>query len=400
MLPIEKGDWIGGLSAAIITLPMSIAYGIAAFAALGPEFRPHAALIGLNAAIIGGFFAALLGGTPTQISGPKAPLTLIMTTVVAGLAADPILQSLPSGKQGIVLGLASLCVAVGGVTQVISGRLGLGNIVKYIPYPVVSGFMNGIAILLVWNQLPPFLGLKGENAITRVFSDFSPDNGLTLFIGACTLVSTFVSKHYFKKIPSILTGLSVGTAIFFLLPASIRSPYQIAAIGDLQAVLPSPTVFLELSRLPFDWFTSAWVLKIFLYGIVLGVIGSMESLMSAVAIDNLRGCRHDSKKELIGQGLGNIMASFFGSLYSAGSIPRSLANCKAGGRQKISGAICSLLILFMFLTLAPLIGKIPLSVFAAIIISVGINLFDRSTLRFFRRWEHQVEQGEMFLSAS
>lgn len=117
MPPIEKGDWIGGLSAAIITLPMSIAYGIAVFTALGPEFRPHAALIGLNAAIIGGFFAALMGGTPTQISGPKAPLTLIMTTVVAELAADPILPSLPSGKPGIVLGLFLFALQSGGLRK-------------------------------------------------------------------------------------------------------------------------------------------------------------------------------------------------------------------------------------------------------------------------------------------
>ncbi|MBC2712498.1 MAG: SLC26A/SulP transporter family protein [Desulfosarcina sp.] len=379
-----KGDLIGGLSAAIITLPMSIAYGTVAFSALGPDFRPHAALIGLNTAIIGGFFAALLGGVPTQISGPKAPLTLIMTTVVAGLAADPILQNLPFGKEWIVLGLASLCVAVGGITQVLSGALGLGNIVKYIPYPVVSGFMNGIAILLVWKQLPLFLGLMGDTAITRVFFDFSPDNGITLFIGACTLVSIYVSKRYFKKIPYFLSGLIVGSAIYFLMPVLIRSPYQIAAIGDLKAVLPLPTAFFGLLQLPFDSFSRAWMLKILMYGIVLGVIGSMESLMSAVAIDNIRSGRHESKRELIGQGVGNIIASFFGSLYTAGSIPRSMANYKAGGREKMSGAICSLIILFIFLTLAPLIGKIPLSVFAAIIISVGINLFDRSTFRPFQ----------------
>lgn len=133
MFTVGKGDWMGGLSAAIITLPMSIAYGIAAFAALGPDFRPHAALIGLNAAMVGGFVAALLGGVPTQISGPKAPLTLIMTTVVAGFAADPILHDVSMGKEWIVLGMVSLCVAVGGITQVLSGWLGMGNIVKYIP---------------------------------------------------------------------------------------------------------------------------------------------------------------------------------------------------------------------------------------------------------------------------
>jgi SulP family sulfate permease len=381
---IGKGDLIGGLSASIITLPMSIAYGIAAFAALGPDFRPHAALIGLNAAIIGGFFAALLGGTPTQISGPKAPLTLIMTTVVAGLAADSSLHGLYPGSEWIIVGLASLCVAVGGITQVLSGALGLGNIVKYIPYPVVSGFMNGIAILLVWNQLPPLMGFMGDDAIMGAFSEFSADNGMTLFIGASTLVSIYISKHYFKKIPSFLTGLIVGTAIFFMVPVLVRSPCQIAAIGELQATFPSPTAFLGLSHLHVDSFSGAWILKIVLYGIVLGIIGSMESLMSAVAIDNIRGYRHDSKRELIGQGVGNIIASFFGSLYAAGSIPRSIANYKAGGRQKISGAVCSCMILLLFLTFAPLIGKIPLSVFAAIIIAVGINLFDRSTFRLFQ----------------
>lgn len=384
MFRIGKGDLMGGLSAAIITLPMSIAYGIAAFSALGPEFRPHAALIGLNAAIVGGFVAALLGGVPTQISGPKAPLTLIMTTVVASLAADPILQNLSTGKEWIVLGLASLCVAVGGITQVLSGRLGMGNIVKYIPYPVVSGFMNGIAILLIWNQLPSFLGLASTDSAIHVFFDFSAVDGMTLLIGACTLISIIVSKRCFKKIPSFLTGLTVGTAIFLLIPVFAGSAHQIAAIGDLRAVLPSPTAFSGLKHLPFDSFSGAWMLKIGMYGIILGVVGSMESLMSAVAIDNIRGRRHDSKMELFGQGMGNLIASFFGSLYAAGSIPRSIANYKAGGRHKISGAICSLMILFIFLSFAPLIGKIPLSIFAAIIISVGINLFDRSTLRLFQ----------------
>lgn len=384
MLPIVKGDLTGGLSAAIITLPMSIAYGIAAFAPLGPEFRPHAAIIGLNAATIGGLFAAMLGGTPVQITGPKAPLTLIMTAVVASLAADPFLQGLSVRKEEIILGLVSLCVVVGGITQVFFGKLGLGNIVKYIPYPVVAGFMNGIAILLVWNQLPPFLGLTGNPGMIRELFDFSSANAVTLFIGACTLVSIYVSKYYLKKIPSFLTGLIVGTAIFFLISVLFGSSHPIAAIGDLQAVMPTPKAFFGLSLLPFDSFASDWILKILLYGIVLGVVGSMESLMSAVAIDNIRGSRHNSKQELIGQGIGNIVASFFGSIYAAGSVPRSISNYHAGGRNKFSGAVCSLMILFLFLALAPLIGQIPLAVFAAIIIAVGINLFDRSTLRLFK----------------
>jgi SulP family sulfate permease len=381
---IARGDMAGGFSAAIITLPMSIAYGVAAFSALGPEFRPHAALFGLNAAIIAGFFAALLGGTPAQISGPKAPLTLIMTTVVGSLAADPLWHNLPMDHNWIVVSLASVCVIIGGVTQLISGLIGLGNIVKYIPYPVVAGFMNGIAILLIWNQLPPFLGFENNIDLAGVLSGFSFDNGINLLIGSCTLISIYLSKRYLRRAPAFLTGLIAGSALY-LVCATIAGPsFKVASIGELRAVLPSATAFSGLFHVPWDAISAAWMIKMVLYGIVLGIIGSMESLMSSVAIDNIRGTRHDSKSELLGQGIGNIIASFFGSLFAAGSIPRSIANIRAGGRNKISGAMCSLLMLLIFISSAPLLGKIPLSVFSAIIIYVGSNLFDRPTLRLFK----------------
>jgi SulP family sulfate permease len=381
---IQKGDVVGGLSAAIITLPMSIAYGVAAFAALGPEFRPHAALFGLNAAIIAGLFAALFGGTPTQISGPKAPLTLIITTVVASLAIDPLLLGFPLDHNWIVVGLASACVIIGGITQIVFGAVGLGNLVKYIPYPVVAGFMNGIAILLIWNQLPPFLGLGKGVDVFSALSTFTSKNGISLLIGACTLISIYLSKRHLRRAPAFLIGLITGSALFFVFSAMIGPSLNVAAIGNLRMVLPSPTAFSELFHLPFNAIPGAWMLKIIIYGIVLGVIGSMESLMSSVAIDNIRGTRHNSKSELLGQGIGNIIASFFGSLFAAGSIPRSIANIKAGGRNKVSGAFCSLLILLIFVSLAPVIGKIPLSVFAAMVIYVGITLFDRPTLRLFK----------------
>jgi len=381
---IQKGDVAGGLSAAIITLPMSVAYGVAAFSALGPEFRPHAALFGLNAAIIAGFFAALLGGTPSQISGPMAPLTLIITTVVASLAIDPVLLNLSADHKWMVVGLASACVMIGGITQVVFGVVGLGNLVKYIPYPVVAGFMNGIAILLIWNQLPPFLGFGKDIEASSMLSAFTSHNGISLLIGACTLISIYLSKRHIRRAPAFLIGLIAGSALFLVFSAMIGPSLQVAAIGNLHTVLPLPTAFSEIFQLPSSAISGALMTKIVVYGIVLGVIGSMESLMSSVAIDNIRGSRHDSKRELLGQGIGNIIASFFGSLFAAGSMPRSIANIKAGGRSKVSGAICSLLILIVFLSLAPVIGRIPLSVFAAMVIYVGITLFDRPTLRLFK----------------
>jgi SulP family sulfate permease len=377
---IEKGELWGGLSAAIISLPMSIAYGIAVFAALGPGFQPQATLIGINTAVIGGLVAALLGGTPGQVSGPGAPLALIMTTVVAGLAADPLLQQLSSDSQWTVLGLASFCVASGGMIQVVWGVLGMGNIIKYIPFPVVSGFMNGIAVLLIWNQMPAFVGLSAADVITGGFAGFSVNQGVTVCTGTVTLVSIFVSRRCIRSVPPILAGLIVGNAVFLLMPLLVPVPYSIATIGDLRAGLALPTAFSCVLHIPFRSFPTLWFLKFILYGVVLALVGSMESMMSAVAIDNIRGSRHNSKRELIGQGIGNIVASFFGSISAAGSVTRSMANHHAGGRRRLSGVICSSLILMIFATLAPLIGKIPLAVFAAIIIFVGINLFDRSTL--------------------
>ena len=374
-----KGDLTGGLSAAIITLPMSIAYGVTAFAALGTDFMPHAALIGLNAAVFGGFFAALFGGAPVQITGPKAPLTLIITTVVAGLALDPMIHGAGENTPWIIVGVVSACVLIGGATQVLSGVLGLGNIVKYVPYPVVAGFMNGIAILLIWNQIPHFFGLPSGILPWEILPDLAPVNWTSATIGSATLISIVLSRRLRLNLPAFLVGLVVGSAIYLLLTLIPGASRHVDSIGNLRAVIPAPTALAGLAQLPWGSIHAAWLLKIVVYGMVLGIIGSMESLMSAMTIDNIQASRHDSKRELVGQGLGNIIASLFGALSAAGSIPRSVANYKAGGRSRLSGALCSGYILIIFLTLAPVLGKIPLAVFAAIIISVGINLFDSST---------------------
>ncbi|MFZ1954186.1 MAG: SLC26A/SulP transporter family protein [Desulfobacterales bacterium] len=381
-----KREFSGALSAAIITLPMAVAYGVTAFDSLGPAFRPQAALIGLNAAIFGGFLAALCGGTPAQISGPKAPLTLILTFVVGTLSAEAgIPQGLP-GREMIIVGLASACVMIGGVSQLLFGSLKIGNVVKYVPHPVVAGFMNGIAILLIWNQLNPLLGLKRGIFPANVFFEFTPTNGFSLLVGLSTVLAVFVSKRYAKRIPSLLSGLLAGSAVYTLLTVypEFSNRYAIASVGELRSTIPVPTAYLELFNYNLANIPLSVYSKLVVYGVVLGMVGSMESLMSSVAIDNLSGKRHDSNRELLGQGASNIAASFFGALFSAGSIPRSSANYLAGARSKFSGAASSVLILVIFLTLAPLIGRIPLAVFAGIIISVGINLFDRSTFRFFQ----------------
>ena len=367
-----KREFSGALSAAIITLPMAVAYGVTAFDSLGPAFRPQAALIGLNAAIIGGFFAALCGGTPAQISGPKAPLTLILTFVVGTLTADVGIPADLSNRDMIIVGLASACVMIGGISQLLFGTLKLGNVVKYVPHPVVAGFMNGIAVLLIWKQLNPFMGIQQGLPVTEIFEVFTQANGFSLLIGIVTLAAIYLSKHYFKRIPSLLSGLLVGSAFYFLLTLfpEFSNRYSLDSVGELSAAIPSPTAFLpflsfSLSSIPFSVYTD-----LLIYGVVLGMVGSMESLMSSVAIDNLSGKRHDSNRELIGQGIGNVFASFFGALFTAGSIPRSSANYRAGARSKLSGAVCGVLILIIFLTMAThrLTNRLMATSFLAVVV--------------------------------
>nr|NIO11799.1 hypothetical protein [Deltaproteobacteria bacterium]NIO16682.1 hypothetical protein [Deltaproteobacteria bacterium]NIS77393.1 hypothetical protein [Deltaproteobacteria bacterium] len=174
-----KGDVTGALSAAFFTIPLSIGYGLLAFAPLGTDFLPIAALLGIYAGIFAGFFAPLFGGTKIQVTCPEAAMTLILASFVAAVAANPQIAPGPS-KNVIIVGLAALCVMTGGLIQLIFGVLRLGDIVKYVPYPLISGFMNGIALLLILKQVRPLLGITGSLPLREVAGNFSLVQPLTL----------------------------------------------------------------------------------------------------------------------------------------------------------------------------------------------------------------------------
>lgn len=379
-----KNEFYGATAAAIISIPMAIGYGITVFAPLGADFIPQAALIGMNAAVIGGFWAALFGGTPGQISGPQASLTMILTTVVSLLTADSLLPQGLADKNLTIVFLVSFCVLIGGVTQMLLGLFKMGNLIKYIPHPVLAGFLNGIAILLIWKQLPLLLGLDRSAIPSEVLSNFSLIDTSSLSIGLAALGAVFVSKIFLKRVPSILFGLLTGAAVYSLLFLLTDKVRHVAVIGELSFTLPTIGVVTELfHQLPHNFHYERFY-DLCGYGIVLGMLGSMESLMSSSALENLSEIKVDSNKELIGQGLGNIAASLLGSISSAGSIIRSHANIKAGGRGRLSGVLCSAIMLLCIWTSAPVIGKIPLSIFAGVIISVGLTLFDLSVLRLVK----------------
>ncbi|MEJ2091107.1 MAG: SulP family inorganic anion transporter [Syntrophobacterales bacterium] len=379
-----KGDLTGAITAATITMPQCIGYGIIVFAPLGVDFASSGALLGLYTAIFAGFLAAWLGGSPIQITGPKAPSTLVLAALVAVLAANPHIPEAMAPRVAVLVGLVSVTILIGGIFQLCLGSLGFGNLIKYVPYPVVAGFTNGIAFILVQKQLGPLLGVGGESGFIAVLTQIANIEPLTLVVGLSTLVAIFLAPRWIKVIPGSISGLLVGTAVYYSIGAISGYSSLGPLIGKISTKFPEPKVYLDLLR---TWnLQQVWTFLPYLFipGLVLGLLGSLESLLTCVAADHASGNRHQSNRELVGQGIGNIVSSFFGAIFAAGSVPRTLANFKAGGRTSRSGMMCSVIILLVVVVLGPLVGKIPLAVIAGIIIAVAITMVDKGTINIVK----------------
>jgi SulP family sulfate permease len=392
-----KGDLSGAVSAAIISIPLSIGYGIIVYGPLGAEFLPVAALLGIYGCLLGGICAALLGGTEIQITVPKAPLSLLLAAFVAPLALSLQIPDVAS-RNILIVGLASLCVLIAGIVQFLFGALRLGNLIKYVPYPVVSGFMNGIAVILILEQIGPLVGARGHVGLIEIFHNPTVVQPLTLVVGLTTIIVIFFARRFIKAVPASLIGLVAGTAVFYVLKNIPGVSALGPVIGNFSFQWPKPEIlpgaFRLLDQIDFaDLFP-----RILITGFVLGSIGALESLLSSVAADNIAGTRHKSNKELIGQGVGNVINAVFSALPSAGSELHNMANYRAGGRTRLSSLICVILILLIVMTLGSVIGLIPLTVIGAIIISVGIGLFDRWILDLIRNLPQANEQQKRIVT--
>ncbi len=360
----SKGELFGGLTAAVIALPLALAFGVATLAPLGPEYVSTGALAGLYGAIFTGIFAAMFGGTPGQVTGPTGPMTVVLTEVIAHL-----MTSLP-GQPELVLSLAFLCVLLGGASQILLGLLGFGRLIKYIPYPVIAGFMNGIAIIIFLGQLRPLVGLTAQNAL----SDWQP---ATLLIGAATVAIIYLAPRVIKAVPASLLGLIVGTAAYYLIRSLAPGAALGPVIGHIPSAIPRPEyvpVFLQMVGSP----EVTRLLPLLIENAVtLGLLGAIDSLLTSVVADTVTRTRHDSRRELIGQGIGNVVAGCFGGLAGAGATVRTLVNLNAGGRGRVSGVVHGLVLLLIVVALGPVAGGIPQVVLAGILLVTAIGMIDQ-----------------------
>ncbi len=416
-----RGDFFGGITAGIVALPLALAFGVSS--GLGPS-------AGLYGAIIISFFAALFGGTNTQISGPTAPMTAVSMVIIAGIVAafdGDVQKALPA-----ILTIFLLA----GLLQIGLGVIGLGKYIKYIPYPVVSGFMTAIGVIILITQILPAVGyypkedvayveqfkpmaeeiilenilkeeagegilvledfketIKRANKITQAdilkesqtlaSKDASGILGaikvfpralknldwLEIILALGTIFIIYGFKRITKAIPSTLVALIVMSGI------AIFANLDYRPIEEIPSGLPLPNweIFTE--------FSLSSITPFIFTAITLSLLGAIDSLLTSVVADNMTKTRHNPNQELIGQGIGNSIAAVFGGIPGAGATIRTVVNINSGGKTKLSGMIAGILLLVILLGLGPLASKIPAAVLAGILITVGIGVMDYKGLK-------------------
>ena len=349
-----RGDILGGITAAVVALPLALAFGNAA---LGPG----GAIYGLYGAVVVGFLAALFGGTPAQVSGPTGPMSVTVAGVVAGLAAVGVPRDLSAGQ---ILPLVMAAVVIGGLLQIAFGILKLGKYITLVPYSVVSGFMSGIGVIIIALQIGPLLGISTRggvvDSLTTVFSNFQP-NGAAIGVAIMTLGIVFLTPRTITQwVPSPLLALLIVT------PISMFFGGTIDRIGEIPRGVPS----LDLPSF------NQYFPIIFKAGLVLAVLGAIDSLLTSLVADNISQTKHNSDRELIGQGIGNAVAGLFSGLPGAGATMRTVINVKSGGSTPLSGMVHSIVLLIVLVGAGPLAEQIPTALLAGILIKVGLDIID------------------------
>lgn len=346
-----KGDIFGGLTAGVIALPLALAFGVASGAG---------APAGLYGAAALGLVAAILGGTPCQVSGPTGPMTVVAASALAAFSGD--------------LSALFLVILIAGALQILFGVLKLGALVRFIPYPVISGFMSGIGTIIILLQLPVLLGAESAgsplDAVMVLGRAVANIHWPSLAVGGATMAVVFLTPPRVSRIlPSPLMALVVVTAAAELLHLDV------ATIGAVPAGLPLP----HLPSLP-----QAHLSQVATLALALAALGCIDTLLTSIVADSLTGTRHKSNRELIGQGAGNMVAGLFGGLAGAGATMRTVVNIKAGGTTRISGVIHALFLIAVLVGLGPLTARIPLAVLAGILVKVGLDILDYRMLRVLK----------------
>ncbi|MFT7288254.1 MAG: SulP family sulfate permease [Halieaceae bacterium] len=342
-----RGDIYGGLTAGVVAIPLALAFGVAS--GLGP-------IAGMYGAIIVGFFAAMFGGTPTNVSGPTGPMVVVLAGLFATLSGD--------------VSLILTAVMLAGLFQIVFGVIGFGQYIRLVPYPVVSGFMSGIGVIIIILQVDAFLGHASPSGtlshLAYLPTALSDINFSALAVGLVTLAAAYGwPTKWGVYVPAPLAALTVGTLMSLLMPA-------MPILGEIPSGLPS---------LHLPVFDQSAMMLVIEAAFILAVLGAMDSLLTSLVADNMTRARHDSNQELIGQGIGNTLAGLFGGIAGAGATMRTVINIRSGGVTRLSGMIHSVVLIAVVLGVGPVASVIPHAALAGVLVKVGMDIVDVSYLK-------------------
>lgn len=434
-----RGDLLGGITAGIVALPLALAFGVSS--GLGPS-------AGLYGATFLAFFAALFGGTNTQISGPTAPMTAVSMVVIASIL------TIYDGHVDRAMPAILTIFLLSGLIQIVMGMTGVGKYIRYIPYPVVSGFMTAIGLIIIITQIPPMLGYypkedkafvdqfllqSKESLINDIIDDESDGKTVTLeHLQAATSKASSITQEQVDQEAQLLAANQASGVI-----GSVRSlPRALANINWLELVLAGATVVIiygfkritttvpstlvaliavslvayfgnfnyrPIEQIPmgfplahfeiFTGFDIGIVSTYFFTALTLALLGSIDSLLTSVVADNMTKTKHNPNKELFGQGIGNSIGAFFGGLPGAGATIRTVVNINAGGKTRLSGMTAGLLLLAITVALAPIASKIPAAVLAGILLTVGIGVMDYKGIRAIPYLPKDIKLGPIKISS-
>jgi len=374
------GDLAGGLSSGIVSIPGNIAFGMIAVAPLGAEYIGVGVLAGMFSSIVAGIFASLLGGAPGMISGPKMPTALVFGSLLGQLLAAGSFQLSETTHVMTVLTLAYAAIFLSGLLQLIFGILRLGTIVKFIPYPVIAGIQNSVAILILKGQFWSFIGVP-KQGFSELLNQPGIIQGFTLIVAlATTLFAWQVGKRVPKFLAPVLTIIA-GTALYYLFDFIIPDIRLGPVIGSIPSAFPTPKYAMGFVTL-LTGSTGVNLLSIIIpAALALAVLSSIDSLIALVSLQSLANRRLDGNRELIGQGVGNAAAAIFGGLPGSGFIGRTAVNYQSGGRTKLSGILSSITVLTLAFMLNGVIGIIPKCVMAGLLVIVACKIADKWSIQ-------------------
>lgn len=375
----QSSDFWGGLAAMLVALPAAIAFGVTVYAAISPSHAALGALAGIVGATVIGLIASILGGTERLISAPCAPAAALLSA----FAIEFLRQGMPGGN--VILLLLMLGI-LAGMFQVLFGFVGLGRLIKYIPYPVVSGYMTGVGLIIIGSQMSKLLGVGAGTAWYQALLTPETWDWRALAVGGATMLAMTLGLLLAKRMPSTILGLCAGLATYFGLASQDASMLEVAG---------NPLLIGPLGVSGTDYFasiTSRWHelgdLHLSQIGaltgsaLTLAVLLSVDTLKTCVVVDQITRSRHEPNRELVAQGIANIASSSVGGIPGSGTMGATLVNVASGARTRASGLIEGVLALVFSVALGGFLAWIPIAALAGILIVVGVRMIDRAPLRF------------------